>query len=349
MPEIINYGTMLRSVPSGWDPVTAPLLVGPPDGQVATNSTLSTTAAISAYLRAKGVGQGFDLLRSDMQINRVLIGIRLSASSTTNANCDYKCSPGDQQSATFGIASGAGTTTIERDLDYLQFPPSVLQDPALSVFFNKSSVSTQIRIDAVWLRAVYDIGLGITSFATSVSMIGTGWSTLGNAIGPANNTYAGAGSITNPPTTLVATMDGFADLPADAVLQKVLVGFRGRQNQAAQFDVVNLPESMTPTRNYGPLYPTNQSTEINANNEFEVPLSEVTVEQLKRPTWRVTFNKVGSGNAYIDDVWTRVVYTLPSVMKRWDGAAWVPAITKRWDGTQWVHARSRRWNGVGWV
>ena len=38
-----------------------------------------------------------------------------------------------------------------------------------------------------------------------------------------------------------------------------------------------------------------------------------------------------------------------SILKAWNGSAWVPGALKRWDGAAWVPAALKRWNGSAWV
>lgn len=342
MPEIINYGASAAPV-TGW--TTPANAVGAPNATVASCSG-TTNAYLLVLLRT--AGSGFDLLPADAVIKQVFMGKRASISAAVLH--DLKPAVGDTAATGSSSTSTAGVLTdFEYELDFLKYTPALLKDPAMGLYTSKTNVSATFRVDAVWMRAVYDLGIGVNSWATGVTTTGS-WSFATRAVGAPDDSPGSSG--TNG-ATMTATMGDLDALPDNAVLEHVYVGLRTRAGAAGNtISSLTLPESTTPTDNLASTPIPILAVSVLGNVEVEVPLASVTVERLKRATWRAVVTKSGASTWYVDGWWTRVVYSLPATSraKRWDGDSWENALVKRWDGSAWVTAAAvKRWDGSAWV
>lgn len=59
-----------------------------------------------------------------------------------------------------------------------------------------------------------------------------------------------------------------------------------------------------------------------------------------------------AGQLLSDDFFTAPVVEPPgtgSLIKYWNGTAWVSKPLKRWNGTAWTVGTLKRWNGTAWI
>lgn len=180
------------------------------------------------------------------------------------------------------------------------------------------------------------------------------WTNRANLTGPPDGVYASASSASVASDVRIAA---FAEIPADAVLNQVVMGLRHSAAVVGRTVEVSVRTGLNTYRGATRV----SATAVNAptDTEIDVDPALVGVAGLKSTYFGIRLFSIGGAAPNVDAVWVKVTYNqhldppapvTAARARRWTGTEWVPAVVRRGNGSEWVEAgQVARRDVAGWV